>query len=358
MPIRSSIANSLKTFGGDRVTNNMVRPRTDVIDYIMVAGGGGGGGNGGGGGGGGGLYVGSGYPIGTGPSFTLTFSVGGGGGLGGGGSPSNGGNGASSSITGPGTPTITVAGGGYGGGPGQAGGSGGSGGGGGRDQPGPGPNNPTSSGSGNTPSLNPSQGNRGGRGGVPPMGASGAGGGFGGTGQDGSNQPQGYDHDNACNGGDGRNISDFWGGYDFSYLNRDIPPTAPAQWTGFIMGCGGGNGIQSGPSGFRGGVGGSSSSIPALYPRTGGDGGAGGGSFPGPQRKGNNATQYTGSGGGGGGTAPSDPFRDGGIGSGGSIIIRYDQYYTNVVSTTGSPLYTSQNGYNIFHFYGSGSITF
>ena len=362
MPIRSSIANSLKAYGDGRTTNNMVRPRTDVVDYIMVAGGGGGGGNGGGGGGGGGLYVGSGYPIGTGPSFVLNLNTGGAGGLGGGGAPSNGGNGGDSIISGPGTPTVTVAGGGYGGGPGQAGGSGGSGGGGGRDQPGPGPYNPTSAGSGNVPALPspaPAQGRRGGYGGVPPFGAAGSGGGFGGTGQDGAPEPQGYGHDIARNGGDGRNIGDFWAGYDYSYLNRDIPPTAPAQWTGFIMGCGGGNGIQSGADGTIGGLGGSSSSIPALYPRTGGNGGAGGPTFPSPGYiRANSGTQYTGSGGGGGGKAPSDPYKDGGLGAGGSIIVRFDQYYKNVTSTTGTNLYSSQNGYHTFHFIGPGTLTF
>ena len=367
MPIRSSIANSLRTFGADRVTNNMIRPGPPTIDYIMVGGGGGGGGKGGGGGGAGGLRVGSGYPVAAG--LTLTVTVGGAGG-GGGGGGDTGGNGNGSSIGVPGNPvytTIAAAGGGGGGGGspspggGQTGNSGGSGGGGGRDQSPTGPNvdgrNPNSAGLGNIPSVSPapSQGNRGGRGGVPPMGAAGGGGGFGGTGQDGQSNNQ-YDHDNQCNGGDGRNISDFWGGFGYSYLNPVLAP-ANGPWTGFIMAAGGGNGIQTGSSGTLGGRGGSSSSIPSLYPRTGGDGGTGGGSSP-INLRGNNATQHTGSGGGGGGTSFTDPLKDGGAGASGTVLIRYDEYYTNVSSTTGAVLFTSQNGYKHWHFYGTGSITF
>ena len=104
MPIRGSIANSLKSFGADRI-GGAPTAITGTIDYVMAAGGGGGGFGGGGGGGGGGVLFGSGYPVG--PSVTLTMQIGGGGGAG-----TSGGN---STITGPGTPSLTAIGGGYGG---------------------------------------------------------------------------------------------------------------------------------------------------------------------------------------------------------------------------------------------------
>ena len=342
MPIRGSIANSLKSFGADR-RGGIPKIATPVVDYIMVAGGGGGGFSGGGGGGGGGLLTGSGYPVSSG--ITLTFSVGGGG--------SGGNPGGGSSITGPGTPTISVIGGGDGGdGPSGAnlGGDGGCGGGGARDNS----VQPINRGAGTpgpTPGS-PNQGNNGGNGASPPQGAAGGGGGVGASGQNGVSNP-GQPHDLGRNGGDGRGINDYWGGFGVSYLNPAISPAA-GPWTGFIMGCGGGNGIQRDGSQLAG-FGGSSSSIPALYPRTGADGGGG----PGSAKPANNATQYTGSGGGGGppnpggGASPS-----GGSGSGGSILVRFDEFYSNAVSTTGGPLYSYQNGFHMFHFIGSGSITF
>jgi len=339
MPIRGSIANSLRTYGAG---SGYVIPRqaTPVIDYLMVAGGGGGGLGGGGGGGGGGLIVGSGYPVGSG--VTLTFTVGGGGGSGNGGQDSQ--------ISGPGTPTITALGGGDGGdGGGGTGGSGGSGGGGGRDQPGPGTSNPTSFGTGT-----PNQGNRGGRGGTPPQGAAGGGGGSNGSGQDGSSNP-GQTYDNRRDGGSGKSVqNDIWGGYSSSYLNtQGINGGTPSgTWNNYILAAGGGNGIEGGP-GSEYGFGGSSPSWTG-FPRTGGDGGSND-----PARNANSACQYTGSGGGGGGANPGGGASPGGgSGSGGSIIIRYDEFYTNAASTTGGPLYDRQNNYHLFHFLGSGSITF
>ena len=344
MPIRSSIANSLKSFGADR-TGGIPKTAAPVIDYIIVAGGGGGGYNGGGGGGGGGLVIGSGYPAGSG--ITLSFSIGGGGSA-----ASDGGN---STITGPGTPTITAVGGGRGGdgggGPGYPGGSGGSGGGGGRDAPVPSspaplsPNQNTTSGGPGTSG----QGNRGGKAGTPPQGAAGGGGGAGGSGGDGISRP-GQPHDDNKNGGDGTSIQNIWG-INYSYLN---PGLSPGGWSNFYMGCGGGNGVQRDASNWSAGVGGSASSIPALYPHTGGDGGAN----PGGPVNANSATQYTGSGGGGGGINGGGASPAGGSGSGGSVVVRIDEFYSNAISTTGGPLYTYQNGYYIFHFTGSGSITF
>ena len=345
MPIRGSIANSLKSFGGDRVGRDIPEVKTGYIDYIMVAGGGGGGYNGGGGGGGGGFITGSGYPVSSGT--TLSIGIGGGGGAGNGG--------GSSTLSGPGTPSLTAIGGGDGGdgdaGPGNPGGNGGSGGGGGRNTPAP---STTSYGLGT-----PGQGNRGGRGGNPPNGAAGGGGGIGGGGQDGSAQPQ-YDRDDPRNGGDGRSVNDVgWGIDPKSYLNSfGISGGTPSgTWENYIMSAGGGNGIYRGagnPGADRSGNGGSSRSWTG-YPNTGGQGGA----APGTPVQGNNATQYTGSGGGGGAANPGGGVgTGGGSGSGGTILIKYDAYFANASSISGDVLYVNQSGYRIFHWLGSGSITF
>jgi hypothetical protein len=346
MPIRGSIANSLKSFGADRI-GGIPAAITGTIDYVMAAGGGGGGFNGGGGGGGGGVLFGSGYPVG--PGITLTMGVGGGGGGGNGGSPST--------ITGPGTPSLTAIGGGDGGdGNGGKGGDGGSGGGGARDQSGPAPSNPTSFGLGT-----PGQGNRGGRGGTPPQGAAGGGGGANGGGQDGSPNPSGS-YDNARNGGDGKSPIFDLGWPDIrTYLNAQGIQgggswTAPnGVWEDYRLGSGGGNGVDGGP-GSNIGLGGSGPSWRG-YPHTGGDGGTD--SFNGgASRNANSATQYTGSGGGGGAVNPgggSSP--NGASGSGGTIIIKYDEYFANAASVSGA-LYARQSGYRIFHWLGTGTITF
>jgi hypothetical protein len=346
MPIRGSIANSLKSFGADRI-GGTPPAITGTIDYVMAAGGGGGGFGGGGGGGGGGVLFGSGYPVG--PSITLTMQIGGGGGAG-----SGGGN---STITGPGTPSLTANGGGDGGdggaGPGNRGGDGGSGGGGGRDTPAP---STTSYGLGT-----PGQGNRGGRGGNPPQGAAGGGGGANSGGQDGSSGGGGFD--NARNGGDGKSPIFYLVWTDVrQYLNAQGIEgggswTAPnGRWDDYRIGSGGGNGVDGGP-GSNIGLGGSGSSWRG-YPHTGGDGGTD--SFNGgASRNANSATQYTGSGGGGGGQNPgggSSPA--GGSGSGGTIIIKYDEYFANAASTSGQVLYARQSGYRIFHWLGTGTITF
>ena len=75
MPLRASIANSLRSFGSDR-TDTRGPIKTTLIDYFVLSGGGGGGAYGGGGGGGGGFLVGSGFPVSPGDYFTV--SVGGG----------------------------------------------------------------------------------------------------------------------------------------------------------------------------------------------------------------------------------------------------------------------------------------
>lgn len=336
MPIRGSIANSLKSFGAERISG-LPEAKVGQIQYLMVAGGGGGGYGGGGGGGGGGVVMGN-YQI-T-PGLTLTIGVGGGGGAGGGGSPST--------ISGPGTPTVTAVGGGDGGdggsGPGNQGGSGGSGGGGGRDTPAP---STTSYGLGT-----PGQGNRGGRGGNPPQGAAGGGGGVGGSGQDGSSGGGGFDA--RRDGGSGSSVIFDYGFADVrTYLNAQgiTGGTPSGTWSNFVLAAGGGNGIDGEP-GRESGRGGSAPSW-SGFPQTGGNGGS-----DNPALNASAACQYTGSGGGGGGANPGGGASPAGSsGSGGSVFIKYDQYFANASSVSGA-LYAVQDGYRIFHFIGSGSITF
>jgi hypothetical protein len=349
MPIRGSIANSLKSFGGDRVGRDIPEVKTGFIDYIMVAGGGGGGYNAGGGGGGGGVIVGSGYPVSSG--ITLSIGVGGGGGTASAGNPST--------ITGPGTPSLTAIGGDDGGdgnnpgetGPGARGGDGGSGGGGGRDQGGAyASTNPTSAGLGT-----PGQGNRGGYGGTPPNGAAGGGGGVGGNGSDGRGQNQ-YDRDDPRNGAEGRSLGDFgWPGASPWLNSFGINGGTPSgTWENYIVAAGGGNGIyRGGGPADPSGNGGSARSWTGL-PNTGGKGGA----APGSPVEAQSGAQYTGSGGGGGARNPGNGVGPGGAsGSGGTILIKYDTYFANASSVSGA-LYINESGYRIFHWLGSGSITF
>jgi hypothetical protein len=63
----------------------------------------------------------------------------------------------------------------------------------------------------------------------------------------------------------------------------------------------------------------------------------------------------TGGGGGGGGAGGSGT---GGAGGSGIVIIRYDSGYNAAASTTGSPLITVADGYRVYEWTGSGSITF
>jgi len=65
--------------------------------------------------------------------------------------------------------------------------------------------------------------------------------------------------------------------------------------------------------------------------------------------------------GGGGGGARDPQFGNvtysGGNGSGGVVIIKYPNTYSQAVSTTGSPTYTNSGGNHIYKWTGSGSIT-
>lgn len=366
MPITASFAN--KSFGGSRIlgsTNAYNPQKTSAVDYLLIAGGGGGGSLGAGGGGGGGIVTGV-YSV-T-PGQTLTFAIGGGGG-GASVSPGNGnkgGNGGDSTITSPGSPTVTAFGGGGGGrggtpntGADRIGQSGGCGGGGGRDHY-TFPNYGTATQPGNPPG-NP-WGRRGGDGAAPPFGGSGGGGGINGEGGNGSNgsNPTGAD-ERGGGGGNGYPIPWLISSYNENYL----PPTpkpypnapshdyyAPLGYSSWIAGAGGGGGIQGG--GQAGGSGGDTG-WRTGYPHAGGDGGNGGS----PIRQANSGVIFGGNGGGGGGTGPGDPFRDGGSGSGGAVIIRWSSTeFANATGTTGSAYYHENAGYRHFHFVGSGTITF
>ena len=263
---------------------------SDSVDYLVIAGGGGGGGREVGGGGGAGGYRESYNPCVSGPytasplatpsslpvtatGYPITVGAGGAGGF-----PTNGCNGSNSIFS-----SITSAGGGYGavgtpGGSTGCGGNGGSGGGGGRWQAGVG-------GSGNTPSVSPSQGN------------------------DGGTRYRFPFVDGAPLGGGGG------GGASSAGVNASAPKAGN-----------GGNGTTTSISGSAvtraGGGGGGAESVPGG----GGDGGPGGGGagLPGgsPGTAGNPGTVNTGGGGGGTGWGPSFSGA-GGDGGSGIVIIRY-----------------------------------
>lgn len=267
-----------------------------AIETLVVAGGAGGGGWGGGGGAGGLIYDAS-YTVASGSSYTVTVGAGG---IAGTGVYTAGGDGNYSRL---GTMTAVGGGGGgyYNGFPGRFGGSGGGGGG--------AESTVQQGGYGII-----GQGNAGGTGGARSTYYMGHGGG-GGAGAVGTNY-SGYQ------GGTG--------GVGLAYSISGIST--------YYAGGGGGESPNE-TGGYAGGAGGL------------GGGGAGG--------------TYTGSvsaisgtsntGGGGGGSAYT-----GQIGAGGSgiVIIRYLDTYLPASATTGSPIYTVANGYRVYKFTGSGTITF
>ena len=109
-------------------------------------------------------------------------------------------------------------------------------------------------------------------------------------------------------------------------------------WAG--GGGGGSNAAGGGPGGNGGGQGGS----PATAPGTMGTGY-------------NNATTGgagTNTGGGGGGGFASA----GGAGGSGIAVFRYPAIFNAATATTGSPIYSTVDGYRVYIFTGSGSITF
>ena len=72
---------------------------------------------------------------------------------------------------------------------------------------------------------------------------------------------------------------------------------------------------------------------------------------------GNSGTTNTG-GGAGGIYDSAASTRTGGSGGSGIIILRYADSYAAATSTTGSPTITVANGYRVYVFTGSGTITF
>jgi len=285
---------------GSFVVSKAPSAPTGVVDYLVVAGGGQGGGPRGGGGGGGGFRLSNSLglpaplssplanPAGitvTAQSYPITV---GGGGTGGGPGPS-GGNGNPAVFS-----TITSAAGGGGGSDGPVGGSGGSGGGGGESSVN------SCKGTGNTPPVNPSQGNPGGYGTAcgphPATGAPYAGGGGGGAGARGNN---------AC-GAENFRFGGV-GGIGSFIDNSFVGPTAPSYGT---------SGPVANTRYFTGGGGGSSCNVGnpgATVP--GGDGGGGPASA---STAGVGATNT----GGGGGVKGHQPGT-GGNGGSGIVMIRY-----------------------------------
>jgi alpha-tubulin suppressor-like RCC1 family protein len=281
-------------------------PKASLIEYLVVAGGGGGGGgNGGGGGGGGGLRTGN-LNVTSGSPITVTIGSGG----------VNRASGSASEFG-----SVTANAGGSGGDNGQAPVNGGSGGGGG------------GAGTLTTPSAY----------------ATGAFGIYPGSSYS-SGTRQGYDGGNGQTdtandrrpagggggaGGAGSNSTLLTGG------NGGIGAYSSITGLGAIYAGGGGGGV------YRN----------ATSAGTGGTGGGGNGGFTiSGQVNGGNGTVNTGGGGGGGGegTYPTG----GGTGGSGVIIIRYSNIYPDATSTTGSPTLTNLNGYKIYKWTSSGSITF
>jgi len=279
------------------------------IEFLVVAGGGSGGADDGGGGGAGGYRTSTqSYTSGT--VITITVGDGGASVSQSSGNGTHGNNGSDSSISGSGLTTITSTGGGGGAfrtdtnnSSGRVGADGGSGGGGSINAGG---TSGGAGGSGNTPSVTPSQGNNGGNAyGGSPYG----GGGGGGASQAGSNAPAGA----GGNGGDG---------------------TANSITGSSVTYAGGGGG------GVRGG--------------TAGSGGAGGGGA-GTNTSGANATAGTANTGGGGGGATFSAGNSGAGGKGVVILRLLASNYTN--TTTGSPTVSDDGSYKVLKFTGSGSYT-
>jgi len=308
----------IHTFTGDGcfvVSNAGNTGGSNIVDYLVVAGGGSGGpGYAGGGGGAGGFRVSNGYglpapttsPLATptgiivsATTYPVTVGAGGSGGTGG------------AAITGPSGSnsvfsTITSAGGGGGGTGGLGGGpnpnapasgsagNGGSGGGAGSKRCDS--TNVPQAGTGNTPVVSPPQGNPGGSAGADGFSSftqTAGGGGAGGAGQTSPNQPT------PASGGVG------------SYISPS-----------FAVGCAGTSGPVCGVRYFAGGGGGGTDS---GVPGVGGSGGGGPGSVGPTPGTGTAGTTNTGGGGGGAQCSgnPGSPYTSGAGGGSGIVIIRY-----------------------------------
>jgi hypothetical protein len=316
MPIQAGFGNgSFRTYG---LTKRGGLDRTGAIEYLIIAGGGAGGSNNGGGGGAGGILQGVGHPVNAG-RYVVTVGAGGASII-----DTAGSNGSNSVFD-----TLVAIGGGGGAGTGGGvpddtyGRSGGSGGGG---------TNIFSPGSPRVGLGTPGQGNNGGQGNNPGAYIGGGGGGAGSAGGSTEN----------ANGGIG--IFSTFSGSNTAY------------------GGGGGGSGESGPGGAppwgRGGAGyagyGSPSSTVSPFgilegtPFGGGDGNT-------PATQTVAFAGVTNTGGGGGGTA-AQPNYYGGNGGSGIVVLRYPISYATAGVTTGS--YAEVNGYRIFTFAATGSLTF
>jgi len=281
-------------------------PGITSVEYLVVSGGGGGGtGTATGGGGGGGLLTGTGYPVTIGTAITVTVGAG---------NPRDANsvvNGGVSSFG-----NIAPVGGGNGGAQGSLYGViGGSGCGGNY-------NDPAQQGT-------PGQGNAGGLGSGTYYYVGGGGGGAGSTGRVGQQGSAGGGYQRAGAGGAG--------------LVSTITGT-PVYYSG-----GGGGGIYEcnvGTPSAPGGTGGGGSGIGREYtgiyiratdglPNTGGGAGASGNNPP-----------------------AQGPSGLGGNGGSGIVVIRYPSYLPTAASTTGSPETYIKNGWRVYKFFASGTITF
>lgn len=292
------IGSTFSLYGVSRITTATLGA-TPTVEYLVVAGGGGGGSGHGGGGGAGGYRTNAGTS-GANSSPESQFSVSAGTsytvtvGAGGAGGSSNANGAAGSNSV---FSTITSVGGGYGAGYVKIGGNGGSGG---------GTSGRTDAGGAGTSA----QGFAGGAGGTDNT-SYGAGGGGGGAGAVGGN---GY----------GTGTSAGVGGAGGSGISSTI--------TGFatIRAGGGGGGSNTSAAGGAGGGGAGANSSGAA----------------------GSAMMTTGSGGGGNNQSA------GGAGGSGVVTIRYPDTYANPTAVTGNPVVNYANGYKIYTWTASGSITF
>ena len=139
-------------------------------------------------------------------------------------------------------------------------------------------------------------------------------------------------------------------------------PGNSSPYTGGLAGVSGGDGISSSISGiatyYAGGGGGGQRNAFNVPQGLGGEGGGGnGGTDPGVI--GFAGAPNTGGGGGGlGGNLGAGSAGTGGDGGSGIVIIRYPHTFIPAQATTGSTTYTVSDGYRIYTFTSSGSITF
>lgn len=181
-----------------------------------------------------------------------------------------------------------------------------------------------------------------------PAGTGGSGGGGSGTVATGATGTAGQ----GFAGGNGSTSASFYGGGGGGGAGA-----VGANGSGSAAGNGG-NGLSSSITGtatfYAGGGGGSTyqGGIVGL----GGAGGGGRGGISNTNTAGSPGGTNTG--GGGGAASFASSYAAGGTGGSGVVIIRYSDIFTEATSTTGSPVYTVVDGFRIYRFTGSGSITF